>query len=204
MGRTEVDLNSPSRTGGKLLISFFFLTFLAFGALFSWFALKQIAQTVRTWSWKTVECSIAQSSVRESASKDADNRKFQFDVSYSYVFGGAEFTSHRYRFNPNSGAFSDYTDAARLTVAYPPGGNSVCYVNPNDPHEAILKRNSLWSLVTILIPLVFVAIGVGGIRFVMRPRSSAKGGTAISDRAKPDQSRRVGAFAFGAFFVVGS
>ena len=203
MGRIEADSKPPSRTAGRFFLSIFALIFLTFGAVFGWLALKQIAQTVRIWSWKTVECNITESSVRESTTQDADNRKFQFEVAYSYVFDGAEFTSSRYRFNPNSGAFADYTDAARLTVAYPPGGHSVCYVNPNDPHEAILKRNSLWSLAAILFPMVFVACAVGGIWFLLRPRSVGTSASAISDRAKPDNSRRIGAFAFGLFFVVG-
>ena len=48
-----------------------------------------------------------------------------------------------------------------LKNRYPPGGQSLCYVNPQTPSEAILDRD-LTPADFIYLPFVLVLSGVGG------------------------------------------
>lgn len=49
-----------------------------------------------------------------------------------------------------------------------PGEQAVCYVNPNDPTEAVLERGFTNELYLGLIPLIFVLVGGSGLFFTLR------------------------------------
>jgi hypothetical protein len=51
---------------------------------------------------------------------------------------------------------------------YPPGRKTVCYVNPKDPAEAVLVRGFTPSMWFGLFPLIFVAVGGGGMYAMIR------------------------------------
>lgn len=62
---------------------------------------------------------------------------------------------------------------------YPKGKETVCYVNPADPSQAVLVREWSGTLWLGLLPLVFVAIGLGGVLWgIRRLRQAASAATA--------------------------
>lgn len=143
-----------SKIGGTL----FLMVFLAAGTAFTAFLLHDVWKTVRTYRWPGVECTIQQSRVERLEKK---THPYWFVARYSYRVGDREHTSqqvgHRYA------GSDDYAEANRLALKYPADSRAICYVNPNDPADAILRRGAFWHLFGIVIPLVFVAIGGGGI-----------------------------------------
>jgi hypothetical protein len=194
---------APIGVVGKLFASIFFLVFLAMGALFVWLTAREAAEALRTWTWHRTPCEILSSDVRETDQQERRTGKFYFDVTYRYTLGGQTFTSDRYK--RSSQSFSDYGKVARLTERYRAESAAVCYVNPSAPAEAVLERDNLFIVPLVLFPMVFVAIGAGGIYFTWRRKPAAdKSAQAISDRAGPTKSRWVLRVFFLFFLLMGS
>lgn len=158
------------------------------GVFFVWLTARETLQIFQTWRWTKTDCEIVASRVRETDDRGKRTGSFYFAVEYRYAFAGRMFASDRYTRKTES--FSDYGETAHLAEQYPPGSRAVCYVNPSSPSEAILKRGNPWFALVVLFPMIFVAIGAGGIYLTWRGKP-AKEATAISDRARPAKSRRL-------------
>jgi hypothetical protein len=84
------------------------------------------------------------------------------DVLYRYVVDGTEYHSNQYGFaNWAMPYYSGGKRAIAGSIASGPG--AVCYVNPRDPSEAVLTRAISPTLLFIVIPSAFVALGVWGM-----------------------------------------
>ena len=163
----NLTFNIPSKQSGsqptllgKLGTSLFFLLFGSFGLLFIFLMSRDIAAKLRTYQWTQTECVIV-----SSASVDL-RKEYGFNVQYNYEFGG-----HRYRgadYTVGKSGFSNYRDVQILVARYQPGVKSTCYVNPSDPTQTVLRRGSPAMIPFFLLPLIFVAIGAGGIYFTWR------------------------------------
>ena len=187
--RVTFQSNAPAGVIGKLFFSLFFLVFFAAGAFFFYQIARDVAAGMRARTWQQANCEIITSQVGEPDTSSQRSSGFTFLVQYRYTFAGQTFTSDQYRRKPAT--FSDYAKAARLVERYHPGSSATCYVNPSAPAEAILERDSLFMPLQLLFPLVFVAIGGGGIYFAWRRKSAVPGETGpISDRASPTAGRR--------------
>jgi hypothetical protein len=49
-----------------------------------------------------------------------------------------------------------------------------CWVDPEHPEKAVLNRDPSWEWLFVLMPLVFIAVGGGGIAFAIRSGRQAK------------------------------
>jgi uncharacterized protein DUF3592 len=189
---------------GKLFLSLFFLVFFAAGALFTAMMLREVFRVAATWSWQKVECEIVASTVVERRDSRSDNAPYWFEVQFSYSFNGAAYISGGHRRNP--GGFSDYSTAQRLAEKYPAESKHSCYVNPSNPSEAVLERQSLWLAMALPFPLIFVAIGAGGIFFTWTKRASATRAEEkkpISSLATASTGTKFMACFFAVFLIVG-
>jgi hypothetical protein len=114
-----------------------------------WFITGWAAYTAVRWSlarsWPAVPCVISTSWVEEVSG----DKPYIFRVSYRYTRAGKEYEGLTYQ-EDRKGS-SDIAEADRLARAFPAGSNSICYVNPGQPNEAVLEHDNLW------IP-IFVAI----------------------------------------------
>ena len=84
---------------------------------------------------------------------------YRFHVAYEYEFGGQRYTSDR--FKPVDGPTSHVDRAKARLAQFPSGKAVVCYVDPGDPSEALLKRGSKAPLYSIWFPALFVLGGLG-------------------------------------------
>ncbi len=66
------------------------------------------------------------------------------------------------------GSSSGHRGKQAIVDSLPPGTRTVCYVNPEQPSEAVLKKGVPWEILFGLIPLVFVIFGVAGLRYAVR------------------------------------
>ncbi|HEX2223127.1 MAG TPA: DUF3592 domain-containing protein [Thermoanaerobaculia bacterium] len=166
------------------LIPFFGL-FLAAGLAFTWFLLvKPVAGILAARSWSEATCVVQASRVEEVS--DSDGTTYKPVIDYTYTFNGGEYRSSRYRFVEFSS--SGYQGKAEVVARYPPGRRTPCYVNPENPSEAVLSRDFDLAYLIGLFPLLFVAAGVGGILFTLRggfrsARSRAQEAAASSPAA---------------------
>jgi hypothetical protein len=191
----------PQGGVGKLLASLFFLFFAGMGGLFIWLAFHDLAPGLLTWRWQRAGCQILSSSVRSTIENDRAKGDFYFAVSYRYAFSGRTYTSTT--FSPKDQAIPEYSQAARLVKEFPSGSASVCYVNPANPNESVLRRGSLGMLPFLLLPLVFVLIGLGGLYVTWRARTEPESAKSISESSDQAKGAKVLSLFFLGFLLIG-
>jgi hypothetical protein len=160
-----------TKTWGCLAI--FFLLFFSVGsAFFHQLFLRPVWKVLTAGNWVETPCLVESSRVR--AHRGDESTTYSVDILYHYVFNDREYKSSRYDFM--GGSTSSYHGKAAVVSRYPPGKETICYVNPTDPTEAVLNREFSADLWVGLIPLVFVAVGAGGLLFAVlksrRPRTA--------------------------------
>lgn len=186
---------------GKLFITVFFFIFFAVGTMFTVFVAGEVVRTISTYSWEQIPCVVLSSEIEETSD---DEDPYQPKIHYRYDFEGRTFESHRIWREPKG--YSDYGDAQEIISEYPAGAPAMCLVDPDQPRLAILKRSSLWLILVIFFPLIFVAVGAGGIYFTWRKdRASGRDAAveSISRKARPFSGRRIGVIVGAIFLLVG-
>lgn len=154
-------------------LALFFLPFLAIGLVSFWLmGMRPWLNLVAARSWEQVPCTVLESHVDESS--DSDGTTYKVVVFFSYRHGGQDYRSNRYNFlDFYSGG---YDRKAETVASYPPGKRTFCYVDPENPAEAVLVRDFSGGYLIGLIPLIFVAVGGGGLIFALggggRPRQA--------------------------------
>ncbi len=166
------------------------------GLVFTVFMGKIGIETVRPYFWEKTECVIESGTVHENPDKAQDNGA-TFDVRYTYRFAGRNYTGTRLSMGMASSV--DTGKAQRAAQRYETGTRTQCYVNASSPGESTLERRSLWSLLFMLIPLVFVAVGVGGIIAVWRAKPLAQ--KAVSERHRKGSGNPIFLRLFGLIFM---
>ena len=192
--------NRPAGVFGKLFMSLFFGVFAAFGIGFVYLIGSDVFATAQTYAWEAAPCTIDSIRIDEQHS---ENSPFTIAVNYRYSYQGRNYTSSS--FTADDARYDDYTEVQHLVEQYPVGEQATCYVNPDDPRQAVLQRGSLWLGFAVLFPMIFVAIGLGGIYFTWRGGSKSKdpARTPIVSKKKGLNGKLIGAGFFGIFAIIG-
>lgn len=156
-------VSSSAGRGGAGCVTAFFAVFLLSGLACLGFFVLPALRIVSALSWRETPCTILESKVVTHSGGDDDT--YSVGVRYAYVVDGRELQSDRYQFL--GGSSSGYDGKAAVVRALPPGTRTVCYVNPEDPTQAVLDRGMSLEYLFALIPLFFVAVGGGGIYLVL-------------------------------------
>jgi len=151
----------------KILGSLFFLPFLAMGIFVLALMVLGIYRSVRTYAWDETECLILTSGVDEHPDAAEASEAYRFKVLYEYSVQGRRYTSDRYQ--PRYEGSSDIGEARRLADRYRPGWRTTCWVDPADSSAATLRRPTLWFGFFIFLPLIFIAVGGGGLYSLWHP-----------------------------------
>lgn len=142
----------------------FFGVFLLAGLGFSMFFVVPAVHVIQASSWRAVPCEIVSSSV--ASHSDSDGTTYSIEISYRYRVDGRSYTGNRYRFLGGSSSGSE--GKQKVVDSLPPGTTTTCWVDPDDPSASVLDRGFHWEYLLVLLPLVFVAVGAGGIVFSLR------------------------------------
>ncbi len=139
------------------------LALAAGGAFFCWALWFAYQRASETDLWVETPCQIVVSAVAEAEGKDQYEREqYEFLVRYHYVFEGTPYNSERVKYSPSGPILaSDREKIEKWVKRFPPGMETACYVNPDTPAEAVLKKNTKAPLYTLWFPLLFVAAGLG-------------------------------------------
>jgi hypothetical protein len=186
--------NSNSRSGKGCLV-LFGLLFAGMGLAFCYLIASDFWQTGKTYRWTKTPCQILESFI--SIDEHSQN-PFDLEIQYQYGAGGKKQVSMQT--TRKTSRFSDYSKAERLLDQHPNGTHTTCYVNPADPAEAILFRDSLWEFSFVLIPLLFVAIGSG---LAVLAFSKSFGQPVSSSTATSKTGKAFGILFFGVFLLAG-
>lgn len=96
--------------------------------------------------WVETPCEIVSSQLAIHNAQDGHHRSkgrpvptYSIEVRYRYRYEGQEFISDRYDFSELSDAYLE--SKKQVIDSLPPGTETVCYVNPDDPADAVLRRD---------------------------------------------------------------
>lgn len=184
-GRPPSRKESPFQTVG-LLVGFFAIFFLVGAGFFVPFFVLPALRVVEAQSWREVPCVIVSSDVRSHSSDDGVT--YAIEVLYRYEVDGREHRSNRYQFL--GGSTSGYDGKAEIVARIPAGTETTCYVDPDDPFEAVIERGFTTDYLFGLLPLVFVAVGLGGMGFVVLGARAVRNEAARPSWGAPVQNVR--------------
>lgn len=133
--------------------------------------LKEIAAA----RWPQVPCEIVSSKVGQHRGSKG-GYTFSVDVRYRYTFRGRELIGTSYNFDTGTSSSRGWREA--VVASLPAGKKTVCYVNPEDPLDAVLSVKGSSDRWFGLIPGVFLIVGL----FIFSKASSLvrKGGAGPS------------------------
>ncbi|HBL29738.1 MAG TPA: hypothetical protein DD490_23120 [Acidobacteria bacterium] len=175
-------LSSRTSRSSSGCLAVFFGVFLVAGCAGSYFLLwKPWSAWVAARSWAATPCTILESRVVESS--DSDGSTYRVDVTYAYVFNGREYQGSRYDFMGGSSSGRESKDA--VVAENPPGSRTTCWVDPDDPSQAVFDRGLSWIYLIGLFPLVFVAVGAGGMIYGFRSHRSSPAASASAPGKSP-------------------
>jgi hypothetical protein len=192
-----VQLKQPRGIPGRVLGTLFFAVFLGMGLVFVGMICRQVFHDATTYTWPKVQCVILQSGVHDS---HGSKSPYRVHATFSYEWQGRTYTSEKVALQSRTS--SDYSEAQRTADKFPADSKSFCYVNPKEPSEAILLRGNLAFALFIFLPLIFVAVGAGGIYAMWRTPSGPPKPAPMVLKPKAVAAGLV-AF-FGIFAVVGA
>ena len=147
---------------GLIFCGIFALVGLGF---FYGFFLRPAMQVWSAGDWPAVECTITHSRVH--VNRDSDGDTYRIDIGYRYEYAGQSYASDRYDFLSFM-ASSGRSGKEAIVRRYPVGQAATCFVNPDDPSEAILSRQWRGDFLFALIPVAFLGIGLIGMVAIWR------------------------------------
>jgi hypothetical protein len=167
---------------GKGCVTLFLFAFFAAGVLFTALVLRELPQQGLTYTWPTAQCAVEFSrGVLDAGVRDSEP-PYRFDITYRYQWDGREYKGSA--ISGSGSHFRKWSAVRELEKRYPAGSTATCYVNRDEPSQALLERPKLWLALILPLPLIFVLIGGGGIYFVWFPPKDMADSTLISDRAR--------------------
>jgi hypothetical protein len=195
----SVNTSSESKSGcaGKGFGTIFFGLFFLMGSLFTILILGEAWKQLAPWFWPRTDCTILSSGV-DATGDDEDPYRPQ--VRYRYEVDGHSYESDRY-FRSDGGT-SSFDKARDQAARYLSGDAASCRVSPNHPALAVLERRIPWIIFIVLLPLIFVAIGGGGLWATWRGFSGQEDGAieSISQSATSGRGHKF-MIGFGLLFI---
>lgn len=188
------------RIAGRGCGTLFFGLFFVMGAAFVVFILGEALRELAPWWWASAECVITESSVIETGD---DEHPYRALVRYRYDYGDRTWESDRIiRSDRGSASFDRARDRA---ARYPPGKAAVCRVDRDHPALAILEPRPPWIALVALFPMIFVAIGAGGLYGVWRGGGGRDEHAveSISQKARSGRGHQLGLVVGLIFVAVG-
>lgn len=161
-GTRPVSSGPQSTVLARLAVFLFFFVFFAAGAAFGIAAFgRPLLSMVSARNWQSASCEIISSRVENRSSSDGSS--YRVDVTYRYFVDDRSYVGNRYQFM--NWSTSGYGGKAAIVGRLRPGTRTDCWVNPDNPGDAVIERGPTVDLLFGLIPLLFMSIGGAGIYF---------------------------------------
>jgi hypothetical protein len=145
-----------SKKSGWGLILFGFVFFAAGSGISYPLLVHPLWNSYRARSWIETPCKVISARVQSHDSDDGTT--YRVDILYEYIVDDKPYRSNCYDFI--GGSSSGYNGKQAIVNRYRNIKEPVCYVNPDNPSDAVLMRNITWNNAFGLIPLIFVAAGL--------------------------------------------
>jgi hypothetical protein len=155
------------------------LPFLAFGLGFFWFGgARPILRAQEAAEWPTVPCAIEDSFVESHTDSEGDTT-YSVEIRYTYEWEGRTFHGENYTFGDFSS--SGRSGKEEIVERYPAGSEATCFVNPEDPYEAVITTDVGFLPYGIMgFGGLFGAIGAGLLLGGFRRRKTGLAAETVS------------------------
>lgn len=110
-----------------------------------------LIKTFSTYGWIKTECTIEESWIE--GIRQEENKEISIKVRYHYQWKDKSYTSQQFSIRKLS--YSDIPTASKTHIEYTPGAWRDCYVNPDNPSEAVLKKDPAWIFIFFSLGLIF-------------------------------------------------
>jgi hypothetical protein len=153
--------SKPKSNAGSGCIVLFGLPFVLAGLAITTLYVKGLTDWAASRAWVKTECRILEADIKQN---DETSRA---TARYSYRYGGQSYESDRVSLYSGSDNIGDFQRriAAELRQKHRTQDErkAYCYVNPDQPSEAVLYRDLRWSMQGFLaiFALTFPAVGAG-------------------------------------------
>ena len=164
MSKTTSARDSESGQKNGCLRLFFLPFFLISSGFLYALTLRPLLQMTEARHWSETPCVIDSSEIGIHPGDDSSS--YSIDITYHYTSGGQAYISKRYGF-----ALASSPGLKRKQVIvdrYPPGKQTVCFVNPAAPSEAVLDRGWRPEMALGALGLVFAVVSGLGMIFAGR------------------------------------
>jgi hypothetical protein len=135
------------------------------GALFAFQIFSNLAQELAPYFWKKRPCTIRKA---EIAKTEPQSQHYIFAVLYDYEVDGKTFHSNRWRPVPVE-PFDSYSALSDQTGRFIMRPDHSCYVNPQNPSEAVLQRENPLRVLLVVFPLLMIVPGTFGLLKLFKP-----------------------------------
>ncbi len=169
--------------GARFLLSVFGLMLAAAGAFFTYQMWNSYQRAAVTYEWTETPCQIVESKLVEDRVNLSSPVQYIPTIRYSYLQDDSALIGEGIKRVPGL-KFKEKAMAEELINQYPVGRGAKCYVNPADPKEVILVRETKAALYSIWFPLLFVIGGLGMVINVWWPEGRENAVTPADPTAK--------------------
>jgi hypothetical protein len=162
--RSNVPLRHP-----KFVLGLFFGVFFIAGAAVLGFFIPSLLRGLAAKNWPQAPAVVVQTGVASHTthSKNGSHTSYNVTVLFHYTYQGQRHASSRYQLVKSSS--SSYADQQNIADALLRQKNTVCYVNPADPDDAVLERSFGAAVAASgLMSILFMGIGGFGVLWVLR------------------------------------
>ncbi len=135
------------------------LAIAAAGSFFLWFLWKNFDVAQEMDHWVETPCEILAVTVDDSQINQHFETKYEFQVSYRYEFGGESRLGEQVKSKPVVAGIPKKLE--KWQRRFRAGEPAVCYVDPDNPDEAVLVRDTKASIYSLWFPGLFVVGGLG-------------------------------------------
>jgi hypothetical protein len=132
---------------------------IALGLAFTWWLWGAGQRAMITRHWTPVPCVILVSGIQQKQFSPNDPKRWQPELEYRYIFEGQVYLGHKLR--RIEGPTPHRDRAVASAAAFPAGLETQCFVNPENPAEAVLEHSTKAAFYTLWWPLLFAAGGAG-------------------------------------------
>jgi hypothetical protein len=151
---------NPRSAAGRWFLAAVGISTAMLGVLFIWLMARSYLRAKEMHTWPEVPCTILSSTLIERQHDPQSPVEYQLDLLFGYQWQGENHTGDRVSLRGNPWT-SKRNLAAKRAADFPPGLETTCRVNPQNPEFAVLKPDSLAPGYSIWFPALFVIGGLG-------------------------------------------
>lgn len=142
-------------SSGRGCMILFGSVFALFGLVFIWMTtINPLLKSRASNDWVETKCTVVTSEI--DIDRDSDGTTYRPRIEFDYNYDGQGYHSDTFDFTSLNRSKARCTE---IVNDHPVGTQMGCFVNPDDPEEAVIDRRYDFSYMGFIFPLIFSGIG---------------------------------------------